>query len=106
MTKGTTGAAAGGGALYGLGIFGALFYYWQQANSFWEYVWAIFPEGNLLACVHGIRGVQGPRRMTSYGSPESDDLGQPLTLSPRDEGLRDTMQAIVPAANVFRLGRL
>jgi len=44
--------------------------------------------------------------MTSYGSPESDDLGQPLTLSPRDEGLRDTMQAIVPAANVFRLGRL
>ena len=32
MTKGTTGAAAGGGALYGLGIFGALFYYWQQAS--------------------------------------------------------------------------
>ena len=41
MSKGTTGVAAGGGALYGLGIFGALFYYWQQANSFWEYVWAI-----------------------------------------------------------------
>jgi len=28
----------------GLGILGALFYYWQQANSFWEYVWAIFPK--------------------------------------------------------------
>jgi hypothetical protein len=44
MAKGTTGAAAGGGALYGLGVFGALFYYWQQADSFWEYVWAIFPK--------------------------------------------------------------
>jgi hypothetical protein len=44
MGKGSTGAAAGGGAIYGLGIFGALFYYWQQANSFWEYVWAIFPK--------------------------------------------------------------
>ena len=29
MSKGSKGAAAGGGALYGLGIFGALFYYWQ-----------------------------------------------------------------------------
>lgn len=28
----------------GLGIFGALFYYWQQADAFWEYVWAIFPK--------------------------------------------------------------
>ncbi len=44
MAKGSTGAAAGGGALYSLGIFGALFYYWQQADSFWEYVWAIFPK--------------------------------------------------------------
>src|SRR4029453_11427286 len=44
MSKGGTGAAAGGGALYGLGIFGALFYYWQQADSFWEYVWAVFPK--------------------------------------------------------------
>jgi hypothetical protein len=30
--------AAGGGAIYGLGIFGAFVYYWQQADSFWEYV--------------------------------------------------------------------
>jgi hypothetical protein len=41
MAKGGTGAAAGGG-IYGLGIFGALFYYWQQADAFWEYVWAVF----------------------------------------------------------------
>jgi len=34
---------AGGGAFYSLGIFGALFYYWQQANAFCEYVWAVFP---------------------------------------------------------------
>ncbi len=34
--------AAGGGAIYGLGIFGALVYFWQQANSFWDYVGSIF----------------------------------------------------------------
>jgi hypothetical protein len=32
--------AAGGGAFYGLGIIGALAYYWQQAEGFWEYVLA------------------------------------------------------------------
>lgn len=47
MSKGSTSAAAGGGALYGLGILGALFYYWQQADVFWEYVWAIFPKAIL-----------------------------------------------------------
>lgn len=36
-----TGAAAGGGALYGLGIFGAWVYFWQQADGFWAFVWAI-----------------------------------------------------------------
>jgi hypothetical protein len=36
------GAAAGGGAIYGLGIFGAIVFYWQQADSFWEYVGSIF----------------------------------------------------------------
>jgi hypothetical protein len=36
-----TGAAAGGGAIYGLGVFGAWVYFWQQADAFWEYVWAI-----------------------------------------------------------------
>jgi len=33
--------AAGGGAIYGLGIFGALVYFWQQADAFWEYVLAV-----------------------------------------------------------------
>lgn len=36
-----TGAAAGGGAIYGLGILGAWVYFWQQADGFWEFVWAI-----------------------------------------------------------------
>jgi hypothetical protein len=36
------GAAAGGGAIYGLGIFGALVYFWQQADAFWEYPLAVF----------------------------------------------------------------
>jgi hypothetical protein len=34
-------AAAGGGAIYGLGIFGALVYFWQQADRFWEYLLAV-----------------------------------------------------------------
>jgi hypothetical protein len=41
VSRGNTGAAAGGGAIYGLGIFGALVYFWQQADTFWEYVLAI-----------------------------------------------------------------
>ncbi|MBE1874137.1 hypothetical protein [Myceligenerans pegani] len=34
-------SGAAGGAIYGLGIFGAWVYFWQQADGFWEYVWAI-----------------------------------------------------------------
>jgi len=34
--------AAGGGAIYGLGILGAFVYYWQQSDSFWEYVLTFF----------------------------------------------------------------
>jgi hypothetical protein len=34
-------AAAGSGALYSLGIFGAWVYFWQQADGFWEYALAI-----------------------------------------------------------------
>ena len=34
--------AAGGGALYGLGIFGAWFYFFQQSDSFWEFILAFF----------------------------------------------------------------
>jgi hypothetical protein len=33
--------AAGGGAIYGLGVIGAWVYFWQQANGFWEFVWAV-----------------------------------------------------------------
>jgi hypothetical protein len=33
--------AAGGGAIYGLGIFGAWVYFFQQADAFWEYLWAV-----------------------------------------------------------------
>jgi predicted outer membrane repeat protein len=33
---------AGGGAIYGLGIFGAWVFFWQQADTFWEYVLALF----------------------------------------------------------------
>jgi hypothetical protein len=34
-------AYAGGGAIYGLGVFGAWVWFWQQADSFWEYVLAV-----------------------------------------------------------------
>lgn len=34
--------AAGGGAIYGLGIFGAWVFFFQQAETFWEYVLAVF----------------------------------------------------------------
>ncbi|KRF32373.1 hypothetical protein [Nocardioides sp. Soil805] len=42
MGDNNAGAAAGGGAIYGLGIFGALVWFWQQADGFLEHVWAIF----------------------------------------------------------------
>jgi hypothetical protein len=43
MSRGNkAGAVAGGGAIYGLGIFGALVYYWQQADALWEYLYAVF----------------------------------------------------------------
>lgn len=32
------GNAAGGGAVYGLGLIGALVYFWQHANSFWSVI--------------------------------------------------------------------
>lgn len=41
MGNSNSGAAAGGGALYGLGIFGAWVYFWQEADGFWWYVLAI-----------------------------------------------------------------
>ncbi|HEX5936342.1 MAG TPA: hypothetical protein VFZ75_01430 [Actinomycetota bacterium] len=37
-----TGAAAGAGAIYGLGIFGAWVWFFQQADTFWEFLLAFF----------------------------------------------------------------
>ena len=31
----------GSGAVYGLGLIGALVYSWQHADGFWAHVWAI-----------------------------------------------------------------
>ncbi len=34
-------SGASGGAVYGLGLIGALVFFWQQADSFWQYVVAV-----------------------------------------------------------------
>jgi hypothetical protein len=34
--------AAGSGAIYGLGMFGAWVWFWQQADGFLEHLYAIF----------------------------------------------------------------
>jgi hypothetical protein len=39
--KSNRGAGGGGGAVYGLGLIGAVVYYWQEANGFWEHLWSI-----------------------------------------------------------------
>jgi hypothetical protein len=41
MSSSNAGAAASGGAIYGLGIFGAWVYFWQQADTFWGYALAV-----------------------------------------------------------------
>ena len=41
MADGSSGAAAGGGALYALGILGAWVWFWQQADGFWCHVLAV-----------------------------------------------------------------
>ena len=41
-TRSTSGPSAGGGnAVFGLGLIGAVVYFWQQADGFWEHVVAI-----------------------------------------------------------------
>jgi hypothetical protein len=42
MADRNAGAAATGGAIYGLGIFGALVWFWQQADGFWGHAYALF----------------------------------------------------------------
>ena len=81
MTKGSTGAAAGGGALYGIGILGALFYYWQQADAFWEYVWAIFPRRSSGLRTWCTRGSERSGRNEAGGSR----LREPRPRTRRDE---------------------
>jgi hypothetical protein len=34
--------AGAAGAIYGLGILGAWVWFFQQADAFWQYVWAFF----------------------------------------------------------------
>lgn len=41
MADNGSGAAAGGGAIYALGIFGAWVWFWQQADGFWWHVLAV-----------------------------------------------------------------
>lgn len=41
MSSNSNASAAGGGALYSLGIFGAWVWFFQQADSSWQYVLAI-----------------------------------------------------------------
>ena len=38
MSGNQNSGAAGGGAVYGLGFLGAGVFYFQQADSFWEYL--------------------------------------------------------------------
>lgn len=41
MSNNSNAGAAGGGAVYGVGMLGAWVWFWQQAEGFWGYVWAI-----------------------------------------------------------------
>jgi hypothetical protein len=41
MAESGAGAAASGGAIYGMGVLGAGVYFWQQADSFWEHAYAV-----------------------------------------------------------------
>src|SRR5919106_4545693 len=58
-----------GGAIYGLGIFGAWVWFFQQADTFWEYVLAVF------------QGVFWPPSwsMTSFVPSQSDSTPPQLT---------------------------
>jgi len=41
MSKAGNSGAAGGGAVYGLGLIGAAVYYFWAASTFWEFILAI-----------------------------------------------------------------
>jgi hypothetical protein len=40
-TRNRSASGPAGGAIYGLGIFGAWVYFWMQAAGFWEHLLAI-----------------------------------------------------------------
>ena len=40
-TSRTVTRAPGAEVVYGLGLIGALVYYWQHASGFWSHVWAV-----------------------------------------------------------------
>jgi hypothetical protein len=42
MASNNTSTVAGSGAIYGIGIFGAWVYFWQQADGFWQHLYAVF----------------------------------------------------------------
>lgn len=42
MASNRSAGAAGGGAVYGLGLIGALVYFIQSATSFWDGLYGIF----------------------------------------------------------------
>ncbi|MBB3040216.1 hypothetical protein KM427_11665 [Nocardioides sp. LMS-CY] len=60
MAGNGSGAAAGGGALYALGILGAWVWFWQQADGFWwhvlavleGFVWPAFMVYDAFAALH------------------------------------------------------
>lgn len=41
MARGKRARGAGGGAIYGLGLVGALVYYIQSATSFWDGIYGV-----------------------------------------------------------------
>jgi len=41
VSNNNAGAAAGGGAVYGIGMFGAWVFFWQQADTLFGYLLAV-----------------------------------------------------------------
>ena len=64
----------GGGAVYGLGLIGALVYYWQHAHGFWAYIWAIV-EAILWPAFVGLSPARPPGRLSSPSPPTA--IGPP-----------------------------
>jgi len=47
------GVAAGSGAIYGLGILGAWFWFWQQADGFWAHIfWPAYMVFQAFQALH------------------------------------------------------